>query len=309
MKILLFGDFHGKIKKINNEDFDIIISAGDFFGLSEKAYKLALKLRKLKFMVSKFKDAKFKNPDQERKYLKEYKYFEKKYLQILKKEERQNFANARKILEYLDSFGKPVFTLPGNWESPPPFIDHSLVYRQSMRKYKFLINGFSNITELHMKEKLFGGFSFIGLGLTQMPENIYYENPRIAKIFYEGSSHLRLYNHWIKKMNILFKKAMNRKNEIVFISHNQPYNTALDLISDKRSPAYGEHYGSCVVRKLIEDYQPLIFLGAHMHESKGKCLIGKTVCVNPGFGGDGEYAIIELGKRSVNKISLKKTKE
>jgi len=40
--------------------------------------------------------------------------------------------------------------------------------------------------------------------------------------------------------------------------------------------------GSQAVRNLIEEYQPLIALHGHIHESRGTAKIGKTVCINPG---------------------------
>lgn len=40
--------------------------------------------------------------------------------------------------------------------------------------------------------------------------------------------------------------------------------------------------GSVAVREAIEQYQPLIGLHGHIHESRGATRIGRTVCVNPG---------------------------
>lgn len=40
--------------------------------------------------------------------------------------------------------------------------------------------------------------------------------------------------------------------------------------------------GSLAVRTVIEKYQPLAGIHGHIHESKGKTKIGRTVCFNPG---------------------------
>ena len=40
--------------------------------------------------------------------------------------------------------------------------------------------------------------------------------------------------------------------------------------------------GSSTVRKMIEEFQPLLGLHGHIHESKGFRRIGKTLSINPG---------------------------
>ena len=63
-----------------------------------------------------------------------------------------------------------------------------------------------------------------------------------------------------------------------------PFNTKLDKITDKKSLRYGYHYGSLVARKMIDKYRPLVCIGGHMHEHFGKDKVGKTICINAGFG-------------------------
>ena len=36
------------------------------------------------------------------------------------------------------------------------------------------------------------------------------------------------------------------------------------------------------VRQLIEEYQPLLALHGHIHESRGEARIGRTLCINSG---------------------------
>jgi Icc-related predicted phosphoesterase len=40
--------------------------------------------------------------------------------------------------------------------------------------------------------------------------------------------------------------------------------------------------GSTAVRRLIEEYQPLLSLHGHIHEGKGTTRIGKTLSINAG---------------------------
>jgi Icc-related predicted phosphoesterase len=40
--------------------------------------------------------------------------------------------------------------------------------------------------------------------------------------------------------------------------------------------------GSTAVREFLEERQPLLGLHGHVHEGKGTCQIGRTLCVNPG---------------------------
>ena len=59
--------------------------------------------------------------------------------------------------------------------------------------------------------------------------------------------------------------------------------------------------GSKAVRNCIEKYQPLAGLHGHIHESLGRCNIGRTVCFNPGS----EYS---TGRLSGLLLNLKKDK-
>jgi len=77
----------------------------------------------------------------------------------------------------------------------------------------------------------------------------------------------------------------------VFNFHCPPYKSQLDdapkLDAElrPRMTAFGiEHApaGSTAVRRAIEDYQPLLGLHGHIHESRGAIHIGRTLCINPG---------------------------
>lgn len=88
----------------------------------------------------------------------------------------------------------------------------------------------------------------------------------------------------------LSSKLSNPKRTI-FNFHAPPYNTYLDvameLDANLRPVMKGlqpsmTHVGSLSVRKAIEEYQPLVGLHGHIHESKAVEKIGRTLCINPG---------------------------
>ena len=89
------------------------------------------------------------------------------------------------------------------------------------------------------------------------------------------------YNVKKKKLSKLFQQS---RNPVIFMPHNVPFKTRLDMITNKDSPKYGYHYGSVIAREIVEKYQPLLCIGGHMHEHFGRQNIGKTVCINAGFG-------------------------
>lgn len=77
----------------------------------------------------------------------------------------------------------------------------------------------------------------------------------------------------------------------IFNVHAPPFNTNLDLapqLDNNLKPVIkgGEvvmvHVGSTSVRKVIEEFQPLIGLHGHIHESRAFDKVGRTVVLNPG---------------------------
>lgn len=77
----------------------------------------------------------------------------------------------------------------------------------------------------------------------------------------------------------------------IFNLHAPPHNTYLDVAPEldkdlkpviKAGQPNMIHVGSPSVRKAIEQYQPLLGLHGHIHESKAVEKIGRTFCLNPG---------------------------
>jgi uncharacterized protein len=101
----------------------------------------------------------------------------------------------------------------------------------------------------------------------------------------------------------------------VFNFHCPPYRSGLDdapeLTEDMRLKDAGRAVipvGSTAVRGAIEEHQPALSLHGHIHEARGNCRIGRTLCINPGSSyeqGDLFGAIIDLdGKKKVKRFLL-----
>lgn len=93
-----------------------------------------------------------------------------------------------------------------------------------------------------------------------------------------------------KKLRTEMGRVSDMTNLVCDI-HAPPYDTPLDLAPRLNKnlqpktfigqPVY-DHVGSKSVRKIFREYQPLLGLHGHIHESASKCNIGRTICVNPG---------------------------
>jgi Icc-related predicted phosphoesterase len=102
--------------------------------------------------------------------------------------------------------------------------------------------------------------------------------------------------------------SLVKNNETaIYNFHVPPYGYSLDLcpkLSDDLTMAAEEkiHAGSIGAKRVIEEYQPLLGLFGHIHESRGAQKAGRTLLINPGS----EYSegilkgvIIMLDKKKV----------
>ncbi|BCU67760.1 metallophosphoesterase [Sulfolobales archaeon HS-7] len=121
-----------------------------------------------------------------------------------------------------------------------------------------------------------GNYEMISYGVVNpTPWNTYREAPE-EKIHSE-----------IKRM---MDKVSDPSRTVVNV-HAPPYGTNLDnafkLTSDLRPVVRGgeietDHVGSKSVRKVIEEFKPLLGIHGHIHESRGFDRIGETLIFNPG---------------------------
>lgn len=86
--------------------------------------------------------------------------------------------------------------------------------------------------------------------------------------------------------------TLNDVRGSIFNIHVPPYGTVIDkapMLDKSKGKAVtfaghtlSESVGSKSVRELIEKYQPMLTMHGHIHEGKGVCKLGRTICVNPG---------------------------
>jgi Icc-related predicted phosphoesterase len=267
MKLLVIGDFHGtfpdKFKRlIKKEKIDLVVSNGDFFPFI-------------------YRDLWFKYC-----YRTEVNLWDvigrKKYVSLVKKD----LSLGDKALRKLNSLSVPVITVVGNIDYTPLHDSYDeKPPRDDLRRQDLLgpiLKKHRNIKRFDYSFVEFGDYVFIGS--------------------YGGSSpgHVKSksYKRYRKILNKLFMRFKNKK--IVFVSHNVPYNTKLDKIGMKAHVAVrGKHFGSKLIRRVIDTWQPLLHLGGHIHEGRGMQRLGKTICVNPGAAHEGQAAVITLnGKKA-----------
>lgn len=257
MRILAIGDFHGK-----------------FFLTKE-----FLKKNKIDFIVSpgdlpdssKLRDLIFKNWKKIK--FEKIKFYEILGLEKTKKLVLEDDISQHKIFKKLDSLKIPIFLVIGNADYGNA-IEHS-EYAPFKLPYKIEseCKNSDNVYHMDLRIKRVEKISIIGFGSSR-------------SFGFKGEI-----KNAEKKLIKLFKSA---KQPNIFLVHEPPYGTKLDIVGYKKSPRYGEHVGDKIVREMIERFQPELCVCGHMHETKGKEKIGKTLVVNAGFGRRGECAIIDL---------------
>jgi Icc-related predicted phosphoesterase len=114
-----------------------------------------------------------------------------------------------------------------------------------------------------------------------------------------------------KKIESLASQVDNMEN-CIFALHDPPKDTSLDeaqALDKDLKATMGDtmHVGSSSVHDAIMKYQPLLGLHGHIHESRGFCKLGRTLCTNPGsiYGtGTLQSSLIILDKNKVKEYAL-----
>lgn len=254
MRLLLVGDCHGKTPEIEEKEFEAILAVGDICGDSEEA-----------------RNAMFQSTEKE-----------KAWHEILGKEKskeivKQSLKEGKKVLDHLNSFNVPVYIVPGNWDWTGKIYEEWNFINQN--KFQEIIDNFENIQNLNQKAARINNHTVIGYGPCSGPEIPQYEDDK-PDTESEMEQIEEEYNQNKENLAQLFEKS---REPIIFLSHNVPFNTSLDEIRNEESPANGRHYGSIIVRELIQEYQPEYSIAGHMHEGKGDEQIEKTKAINLGL--------------------------
>jgi len=281
MKILAIGDFHGKFPKkfenlIKKEKMDVVVSIGDYppFHYRKLWFKHCYNTGKELWEV----------------------IGKKKYKELVLEDLRRGEDAVKK----LNKVSVTVFTVLGNidWPSPNDITD----YRSSSLKTKKnnlpnwgtfdnfakRLKKYKNIKRIDYSYIKFNNFVFIGMRGHSFP----------------GHVKSKAYKKYRAKLDRLFKKFKGKK--IIFVSHNVPYKTNLDKITDKKAHKHvrGRHFGSKLTRRIIDRYQPILAVGGHIHEGRGKQKLKKTLMVNPGAIHEGEAAIIDIDEKGGIKVKF-----
>lgn len=274
MKFLIIGDLHGQMPRIRFKGFDAIIAPGDFCSDALRTHMFRAMRRNMK------------NPD---KPVHWYNLVGKKHA---RKMVLKSLADGRRILEFLDAFGVPVYTVPGNWDwtggSAWKFLDKN--------HWKDLKKGLRNIVDVYHRRVSVNGFDIIGHGITSGPELPVHHFKDMTAVQRRNAK--RQYQRLRRPVAKLF-----RRKPTIFLSHNVPYNTPIDRITDKKSPRYGMHFGSYLARDMIETHRPLVCVGGHMHEHFRACRLGRTTCINSGFGPH-VNVWLELSGKRIKKLKF-----
>ena len=130
--------------------------------------------------------------------------------------------------------------------------------------------------------------------------DIIFKDLSLVERFLKGLEKLSKRENWNKRLKRVFSQVKNFNNSI-FLAHDAPLNH-LDKILNK-SPLHGVNLGDEYYLKYIKQYQPTVYVCGHFHEHSQKTSkIGKTLLINPGEAGKGQFAILELKD---NKLKLK----
>ena len=267
MKLLVIGDLHGQTPQVHFKEFDAIILPGDICRDGGREY------------IWKALEWNAKHPKKKRQW---YYYCGKKKARKIVLE---NVTVGREILRTLSKYKKPIFIIPGNWDQKTT---EKKMQESSLNKkdlYSKLIGKFKNVHDCFRKKYDSKNFTIIGNGVMSAPER-------------KGQPYG--YEYWRQPLEHHFKNAKRKKQPIIYLNHDVPF-LCMDQITNKKSPAYGRHYGSKVARDLILEYKPILCIGGHIHEHYGTKKIGKTIVLNAGFGGD-KNTLITLEKGRVTNI-------
>jgi len=272
MRILAIGDFHGKfpakLKKLTNE-VDLVVCVGDYFSFTNRdlffkySYNLNVEL---------------------------WEAIGKKRVKagILK-----DLKSGEDILRILNRIDAPVASVIGNLDYTHVHDVFDEVHDKHGNVWEWedqdffspMIKKYNNIHRFDYNSVKLKGLTFIGAYGHTFPGKV-------------RSKSYKKHRAILEKIFIRYKKE-NKGGNVIFVSHNMPYNCKLDKIKSKEAPdgVRGKHYGSKLIRRIIDKHQPVLAIGGHMHENQGKCKIGSTIVVNPGAAIDGKCAIIDFDEK------------
>lgn len=183
-----------------------------------------------------------------------------------------NKNDARKVIESIKIYNRPILAVPGNCD------------KKNVARYleEESINIHGRITDID-------GIVITGIGFSEETSWNKYPSQFSKKYF-----------------QIIAEKIaveLPQDTDFILLSHAPPYNTKCDVIID--SDGQEIHAGNMIIRYFIEKTQPMACFCGHIHESIGTDIIGRTLIVNPGPAGNGNFAFLDLGQKPLRPIIIK----
>lgn len=267
MKILAIGDFHGKFpNKLKKEikKADLILCTGDLGG-SDNLLKIIFKYFSEKWWVAVGK---------------------KKTKELI----LEDYKNGKKIINELNSLGKKVYIINGNWD----FTSTASYERTGgikIKRYSSLIKKTKNLIFANRTFKKIQGLNVLFFG-----------GSVVAGAYLTGAGGA------IKKSRIKNKKKQNEKDtrhimkhvkkevDILF-AHYPPYGYFDKVKYNGENPMNGQHVGFKGYTEFIKKNKPKLFICGHMHEYQGKKKVGDTLVIATGAAHDGKAVLIDFDKK------------
>jgi len=261
-----------------------IFAAGDFHGTVPKKFRKYAKSADVILCVGDTA-----NRDKERELI--FKHWNKirdgttlydfispqKYIKII----LEGIRSMGPVVKEIDGYGKPIYFVNGNGDFEKVKIKK---YPSSVKHAKY-----TSFDELAKKSK---HIKFVRYGIRKLSKE--YE------VLMCGSDEYLLPKEKRLLLKAIFSKRDKAKKQIL-LTHNVPFRTKIDIAGF--GPEKGRHLGSREIAWAVKKYKPLLQIGGHIHESQGIAKVGKTICVNVGYGRKGQAAIIEFVGKKV-KIKL-----
>ncbi len=289
MKLLIIGDFHGRLSsnlasKIKKISPDIILSPGDFCG-SKK--------------LSQFFFDKIYGKKEEETSLVDILIY--KALGLI------SLEAGRYLIRKIKSFGFPIFAIRGNWD-PTPW-GHDLTSklnredREEIKAFEKLENKKFSFVDMSFKE--FDSFVLVGGASSSSSQRI--KKKMVERLMNEENLSLEeakenvvlLKRNWDKRQELYdknFKRALEIRKKsgkkIIFLTHNCPYKTKLDRV--KKGIARGKHCGSYQEKLVVQRYKPDFVFCGHIHEGFGVDRIGKSRIYNVGSALNSKFVVLDI---------------
>ncbi len=258
MKILIIGDPHGNLKKIDKislSKINLILLTGDL-GNASLARKMA-----------------FENIERRQKGLPEKKYSSKEE----KNASMQIYNSSIKLIKKLSKIA-PVYTIFGNVE-----LSKSEIKKRSKEigiKLPYLsddLDKLKNVNIINNKIVKIGDVKIGGLG--------YFIDIGWVKEFKPSDKkEMRKAKNETNKA----KKVLKHFGYVDILLCHQPPCGFLDKVTFSGAPKHwlGKHAGSKIILDYIKKEQPKYVFCGHIHEGKGQKNLKNTKIVNVGYNGD-----------------------